>query len=220
MLPPGNPGNYSAPTPISSLKHEKFPPNVFLFLSFKETICCGFKEGESFSSQLFCYKFCILQWFSFFLPWKMQNYQRNYQEFDFPPIAPTSNVLASLNRFFIGSHLWSISLAAEKPFLDSCCENREESFWKDAFDCLFAECCHTVGALVSGCAQRYKEKSERSFLMFMFRDCCKKSNKKLLVFISRVAYNRSKTVYLVSCVSHRSAYITSLIKHKKRLFKN
>ena len=104
VLPPGNPGNYSAPTPISSLKHEKFPPNVFLFLSFKETICCGFKEGESFSSQLFCYKFCILQWFSFFLPWKMQNYQRNYQEFDFPPMAPTSNVLASLNCFFIGSH--------------------------------------------------------------------------------------------------------------------
>ena len=100
----------------------------------------------------------------------MQNYQRNYQEFDFPPIAPTSNVLASLNRLFIGSH----EKHHRKPFLDSCCENREESFWKDAFDCLFAECCHTVGALVSGCAQRYKEKSERSFLMFMFRVCCKK----------------------------------------------
>ena len=73
--------------------------------------------------------------------------------------------------------LIAFSLAAEKHhrFLDSCCENREESFWKDAFDCLFAECCHTVGALVSGCAQRYKEKSERSLLMFMFRVCCKKN---------------------------------------------
>ena len=76
------------------------------FFSFpsKKQFAAGSKKARVFLLNYFVTNFVFCNGFPFSCRGKCRITRKKYQEFDFPPMAPTSNVLASLNCFFIGSH--------------------------------------------------------------------------------------------------------------------